>query len=42
MRQHQTMMFQRVLTLPVLGQKAAVCVHKQLFSAEGEEQVNYS
>lgn len=39
MTQHQTRMFKRVLTLPELGQKAAVCVHKQPFTAEDEEQV---
>lgn len=39
MTQHQTRMFQRVVTIPDLGQKAAVCVHKQPFRAEGEEQV---
>lgn len=39
MKQHQTRMFKRVLTLPELGQKAAVCVQKQPFSAEDEEQV---
>lgn len=39
MTQQQTRMFKRVLTLPELGQKAAVCVHKHPFTAEDEEQV---
>lgn len=39
MTQHQARMFQRVLTLPDSGQKAAVCVHKQPVSTEGEELV---